>query len=110
MRRITNLLLGSIALTAFSAADAGDATAGKAKGIACFACHGENGISLLPNYPNLAGQKEQYISKQLSDFKSGARANPIMAGMVASLSDADVQDLAAYFSSLSSACIPVAGK
>jgi cytochrome c553 len=103
MRRIVSLLLGSIVVSGgFTVAHAGDAAAGKAKGMPCFACHGENGVSLLPNYPNLAGQKEQYIVKQLTDFKSGARANPIMAGMVAALSDTDIQDLAAYFSGLGS--------
>ena len=110
MRRIVNLVLGSIALTALSSAHAGDAAAGKTKAMPCFACHGENGISLLPSYPNLAGQKEQYIVKQLTDFKSGARANPIMAGMAAPLSDADIQDLAAYYSGLGSGTAPTAAK
>lgn len=103
MRRIVTLMLGSMLVTGLTTAHAGDAAAGKAKAMPCFACHGENGVSLLPNYPNLAGQKEAYIVKQLSDFKSGARANPIMAGMAAPLSDADMADLAAYFSSLSPA-------
>jgi cytochrome c553 len=79
---------------------AGDAAAGKAKAAVCAGCHGANGISVAPIYPNLAGQKEAYIVSQLKAFKDGTRVNPIMAPMAKPLSDADIENLAAYFSSL----------
>jgi len=79
---------------------AGDVAAGKSKSGMCAACHGAAGISAIPMYPNLAGQKEAYIAKQLKDFKSGNRKDPVMAPMAAGLSDADVANLAAYYASL----------
>ncbi len=79
---------------------AGDAAAGKAKGAICAACHGADGKAIQPAYPNLAGQHAGYIEKQLKDYKSGARANAIMVGQVAALSEQDMADLAAHFSSL----------
>lgn len=78
---------------------AGDAEAGKAKSTACAACHGAQGVSAIPMYPNLAGQKEQYLVDAIKAYKSGARENAMMKPMVASLSDADIENLAAYFSS-----------
>ena len=83
-----------------SPAFAGDAAAGKGKAAMCSACHGADGISPFPTYPNLAGQHAAYLNKQLNDFKSGARNDPMMKGMVASLSEADMADLAAYYASL----------
>lgn len=79
---------------------AGDVAAGKTKSAVCAACHGAEGVSAIPMYPNLAGQKEAYIAKQLKDFKSGARKDPVMAPMAMGLSDADVANLAAYYASL----------
>jgi cytochrome c553 len=79
---------------------AGDAAAGKGKSMMCSACHGAAGISAVPTYPNLAGQKEAYLVMQLKAFKSGERNNAIMKGMVASLSDTDMADLAAYYAGL----------
>lgn len=79
---------------------AGDIAAGKAKATTCSACHGSAGISAVPIFPNLAGQKEQYIIKQLKDFKSGARKDPTMNSMAATLSEEDMENIAAYFSSL----------
>ena len=64
------------------------------------ACHGANGISPNDIWPNLAGQKEGYLAKQLKAFRDGQRKDPMMAPMVAALSDADIADLAAYFASL----------
>ena len=77
----------------------GDATAGQAKGAVCGACHGMDGNSSDAQYPKLAGQSEQYIVRQLTDFKAGKRQNPIMMGMAASLSPQDMHDLGAYFAS-----------
>ena len=83
-----------------SPAFAGDPAAGQAKSAMCAACHGAMGISAVPMYPNLAGQKEAYIAKQLRDFKSGARKDAVMAPMAMSLTDADVANVAAYYASL----------
>jgi cytochrome c553 len=79
---------------------AGDVAAGKAKSATCAACHGAAGIAAIPMYPNLAGQKEAYLAKQLKDFKAGTRKDPVMSAMAAPLSEADIADLSAYFSSL----------
>jgi len=92
------LALGSI--SAVQAA-AGDAAAGKAKAAVCGACHGATGISATDMYPNLAGQNDAYIIKQLKDFKSGARTDMMMAPMAANLSEQDMADLAAHYSGLS---------
>jgi len=86
-----------ISSTPAAAIYAGDVAAGKTKALVCAACHGTDGNSLVPSYPSLAGQSANYIAKQLADFKSGNRNNPIMAGMVAALSKEDMDDLAAYF-------------
>jgi cytochrome c553 len=75
----------------------GTAQEGQSKSTACVACHGVNGNSSNPEWPNLAGQHEQYIKKQLQAFKSGARKNPLMTPMAMGLSDDDIEDLAAYF-------------
>ena len=97
------LFLGLIS-TAY-AAD-GDAEAGKAKSVTCAACHGMDGNSPTDLYPKIAGQHAGYLFKQLKEFKLGAttggkegRNNAVMAGMVAALSEQDMKDLAAYYSS-----------
>lgn len=77
----------------------GDAAAGQAKSALCASCHGNDGNSALAINPKLAGQNAAYIVKQLMDFKSGVRADPIMAAMVLSLSEQDMQDIAAWYSS-----------
>lgn len=64
----------------------------------CAGCHGADGNSPIPTNPSLAGQVEGYLYKQLKDYKSGERQSPIMAGMVAALTPADMKNLAAYFS------------
>jgi cytochrome c553 len=79
---------------------AADAKAGEKKAEQCAGCHGTKGIASNGTYPNLAGQHAMYLSNQLSSFKSGARANPVMQGMAAGLSEADIENLAAYFASL----------
>lgn len=75
----------------------GDDAAGQGKAAACGACHGMDGNSSDPQYPKLAGQSEQYIVQQLSNFKAGKRQNPIMMGMAAALSEQDMHDIGAYF-------------
>ena len=91
------IALGSV--TAVQAAT-GDADAGKTKASTCSACHGAAGISASPMFPNLAGQNDVYIIKQLQNFKSGERADAMMAPMAANLSEQDMADLAAHFSAL----------
>lgn len=91
----------SLAVLAFaSPVMAGDAAAGKTKSATCVACHGPAGISANPMWPNLAGQKEMYLAKQLKDFKAGTRNDPVMSSMAKPLSDDDIANLAAYYSSL----------
>jgi cytochrome c553 len=77
---------------------AGDPAAGKAKSAVCAGCHGDKGQGMAP-FPALAGKPEADQLKALHEFKSGARANPIMNGNAAALSDQDMADLAAYFAS-----------
>lgn len=77
----------------------GDAKAGQTKAAVCGACHGMDGNSSDPQYPKLAGQLEPYIVRQLTNFKSGKRQNPIMMGMAAPLSTQDMRDIGAYFAS-----------
>jgi cytochrome c553 len=79
---------------------AADIAAGKSKSVTCAACHGNNGISMIPMYPNLAGQKEQYLVLQMKAFRDGERKNMVMTPMAAGLSDTDIANLSAYFSSL----------
>ena len=79
---------------------AADIAAGKSKSVACGACHGTNGISMIPMYPNLAGQKEQYLVLQLKAFRDGERKNMVMAPMSSGLSDTDIANLSAYYASL----------
>jgi len=79
---------------------AADAAAGKGKAAMCGGCHGANGISALPIYPNLAGQKEAYLLKQMKAFKDGTRKDPTMNQMVKTLSDADLANLSAYYAGM----------
>jgi cytochrome c553 len=84
---------------ALPAAAAGDAEAGKKKSAPCQACHGTNGMSVSPEFPNLAGQHREYLEHVLRHYKNGKRKNPIMTGQVANLTERDIADLAAWFSS-----------
>ncbi len=91
-----------IATAAFStAAAAADLEAGHAKAKeVCAACHSERGDKpLQPAYPILAGQYRDYLDKVLRDYKTGARKNPIMAGMAKPLTEADMENVAEWFSS-----------
>jgi cytochrome c553 len=98
---MNKLLVTLIALFGFSnmAVALGDIEAGRAKSITCSACHGADGNSPSNLYPKIAGQHKTYLEKQLTQFKNGERGNPIMAGMVAALSEQDMKDLAAYYAS-----------
>lgn len=99
-------LISGVAISSLFAANAyaaGDAAKGKARSATCVACHGGNGISLIPNYPNLAGQKELYLIEQMKAFRDGTRKNMIMAPMAAGLSDEDIANLAAYYAGMNPA-------
>ena len=88
-----------LAISSGALAASGDATAGKKKSAPCAACHGENGVSVSPEFPNLAGQYPDYLEVALRHYQNGKRQNPIMAAQVKDLSPKDIMDLAAYFSS-----------
>lgn len=77
----------------------GDPKAGEAKTAACAGCHGPDGNSVIPNFPRLAGQYENYLYHTLKQYKNGERSNPMMVPMVANLTDVDLKDIAAYFAS-----------
>jgi cytochrome c553 len=79
---------------------AGDPKAGRKKALTCQTCHGLDGVSRLPEAPNLSGQIEGYLVKALGDYKSGDRKNEMMSLIAAQLSDADMADLAAYYSAI----------
>ena len=98
MLRILSLIL--LGLASSGGAGAADLEAGKARSATCTACHGQNGISANPLWPNLAGQKDQYLIAQLKAYRDGSRKNPLMSPMATVLSDADIENLAAYYSSL----------
>jgi cytochrome c553 len=83
-----------------SVCSAGDVKAGRAKALMCQACHGLDGLSKVPDAPNIAGQTEPYIVAQLQAYKSGVRKNDAMSVVAPSLSDQDIEDLAAYFSAI----------
>ena len=102
MKRQILTVLSAIALsTAANVSIAGgDAAAGKSKAASCAGCHGAAGISAVPTYPNLAGQKEAYMVKQMKAFKDGSRKDPTMNAMAKPLSDKDMANIAAYYSSL----------
>ena len=79
-----------------------DLEAGKKKAAeVCAACHGPDGNSPAPAFPKLAGQHASYLAKSLNEYKSGARKDPIMAGMAAALSKEDIENVAAYYASQS---------
>jgi cytochrome c553 len=83
------------------AAEAGDAAAGQAKAAtACVVCHGPDGISRVPDAPHLAGQPEQYVAAQLKAYRKKKRTNEIMNVIAKTLSDTEIADLAAWFSTI----------
>lgn len=77
----------------------GDLVAGKEKSLVCQGCHGEDGNSSDEMTPNLAGQYDKYISKQLRNYQTGARTHQIMSAMAATISDSDLDDISSYFAS-----------
>ncbi len=78
---------------------AGDVESGSAKAAVCKGCHGPEGVSVNPLWPNLAGQHEAYLVKQIAAFREGSRTDATMQPFVGNLSDEDIQDLAAFYAS-----------
>jgi len=97
MRLLPLIMMG---LCIVPSANAGDVEAGKAKSLVCASCHGEDGISGNPLWPNLAGQQDQYLAKQLRAFRDGDRNDPLMSPMANPLTDEDIEDLSAYYANL----------
>jgi len=100
---MTAKLVAVLALAASGVSTAavaeGTKEAGQAKSVPCVACHGVDGNSANPEWPTLAGQHPSYIVRQLKAFRDGTRQNPLMTPMATGLSDQDIDDFAAYFSS-----------
>ncbi len=99
MKFITQAVIAVTAVSIATLANAGDIEAGKKKvAEVCAACHGPDGNTpLMPDYPKLGGQHADYLASSLKKYKNGKRANPIMMGMAATLSEEDVQNVSAYF-------------
>lgn len=104
MKTLTLSVLGLLSLSAVTTASAaGDPEIGKAKSAICATCHGADGMALMPIYPNLAGQNEQYLVSALKAYRSKERQGgnaALMHAMAANLSDEDINNLAAYYASL----------
>ncbi len=101
MKKVLMLVLSGLAISVAASAwaEGGNAEAGKTKSATCAACHGADGNSVNPEWPKLAGQHPSYLLKQLMNFKNDERVNPSMSPMAKPLSDQDMADLAAYYSS-----------
>ena len=100
MKTLLNLTVAVLFSSLASVSFAGDAAAGKAKSMTCAGCHGANGISNNPMWPNLAGQKQAYLASSLKMYRDGGRKNAMMSAMAKNLTDADIANLSAYYSSL----------
>lgn len=102
MKHVATLISLGVAL-AFASTTllaTGNIEDGKTKAATCFACHGMDGNGIDPQYPRLAGQYNKYLRVVLHEYKNGQRNNPIMKGMASTLSEQDIKDISAYFSSL----------
>jgi len=87
-------------LGADTVASGGSTAASREETTTCIACHGQNGISLSPTWPTLAGQHEDYLVHALNQYRDGTRKDPVMAPIVAAMTDKDVVMLAKYYSRL----------
>ena len=96
----TIFLAAALTLAAAQSAWAGDAEAGKVKAVQCAVCHGPNGLSVLAEAPNLAGQPEMYLVQQLINYRSGRRPHEVMAIMAKPLSNKEIEDLSAWYASM----------
>jgi cytochrome c553 len=111
MKKLGNLGLFLLILTASDfEAHAGDVKSGASLAEKCEACHGLDGLSKIVEAPNLAGQNEQYLTKQLMAFKTGERQNDLMSIVAPTLSDKDIEDLAGYYSAIEIKVVSIPGK
>jgi cytochrome c553 len=101
------IALASVPAGAESLVD-GSVDVGKAKSMTCSACHGQDGNSVMPTWPSIAGQNAGYIAAQLHAFKDGSRTDPVMSAQSMALTDDDIRNLAVYFESLPKAAMSVA--
>lgn len=103
MKNIAIGMIIGLGLFSGQALAAGDIEAGKAKAVVCAACHGADGMAVIPGYPNLKGQNEQYLVSSLNAYKAKQRNGGLAAVMQAQasmLSEADIANLAAYYASI----------
>lgn len=98
--RLNRFFAAAALLCALGAVAAGDPAAGESKSVTCAACHGPDGNSVVGEWPKIAGQHAGYIARQLQLYKDGGRENAVMLGMVAGLSPQDMQDLGAYYATM----------
>jgi len=100
----SNIVLAlSFAMSSAAAAEEkADVALGKARSAVCHACHGQQGITTNPSWPNLAGQNRGYLELALKAYRDGKRTDPIMSPMAAPLSDQDIRNLAAHYARLGS--------
>lgn len=97
MKKLTLIVGGFAAAFMAGPSLAADAAAGQAKAAVCAGCHGPTGISSNPLWPNIAGQKDQYLVKQMKAFRDGVREDPLMTPMSTGLTDEDIENLAAFY-------------
>ena len=100
MRNALDRHLAVFLLALWMPAHAGDIDAGRSKSLICVSCHGAEGVSDNEAWPNIAGQNEGYLIKQLKDYRAGRRSDPWMSSMAIALTNQDIEDLAAYLGSL----------
>ena len=109
MKRLIMIITAlALAAVAGSGLAGGDPAAGQTKSMICSACHGADGHSSNGDYPSLAGQVPGYIAQQLANFKSGFRSNTIMGGLAQTLTEEDMANLDAWYSSRQSAVYTLA--
>jgi len=98
---VTSLLLTTLYIALPGPALAGDAVAGRAKAqVLCENCHGADGMAVLPGAANLSGQQKEYLREQLRAYRSGSRQGPQMSVIAKILTDADIENLADWYSSI----------
>ena len=96
----SSLIALLLALASVNVQAAGDAAAGQQKAAVCVACHGADGIAVIAEYPNLAGQKVKYLQLAIKAYRDGERRHAVMSPMAAGLSEQDIADIAAFYASL----------
>lgn len=98
MYRLSTLIASVLIGLGTGTVHAGDPVAGEEKAGACIACHGEQGVGELAQYPILAGQHESYLFHAMRAYQTGERENPVMQAQIDGLSEQDLRDLAAFYS------------